>query len=406
MTLTLRRLIAACIVASAVLLVCRPAAAFSVLAHEAMVDALWADSIAPLMRDRFPRATTEQITAARAYAYGGSVIQDLGYFPFGSKLFSNLLHYVRSGDFVETLVREARDPNEYAFALGALAHYASDNVGHPRGVNRVVPIVYPKLRAQFGSEVLYAHSPARHIMVEFAFDVLQVGRGTYTPQAYRDFIGFEVAKPLLARAFQATYALELDDLFLDTDLAIGSYRRAVSTTIPEVTRLAWEDKQDKDGVFTFTEPEYRKAFGTTYKKPGLLSRMLFALVKILPKVGPFRPLAFEPLTPETARLMDASFAAARDHYATLLQSMRAVANTDLDTGKPPARGHNPLAEETYADLVDKLAKNRFAGVSDALRSALTRHYAAPITGQVLGRKERKQEEKARRQLDAMARPGR
>ena len=366
-----------------------------------MVDALWADTIVPLMRVRFPAATKEQLAAARAFAYGGSVIQDLGYFPFGSKRFSNLVHYVRSGDFVEALVREARDPDEYAFALGALAHYASDNVGHPRGVNRVVPLVYPKVRAEFGNEVLYAHAPARHIMVEFAFDVAQIGRGTYTPQAYRDFIGFEVSKPLLARAFQETYALELGDLFMDTDLAIGSYRRAVSTTIPEMTRLAWQDKQENDRVFTLTEQEYRKAYGTTYKKPGILSRFLFALVKILPKVGPFRPLAFEPLTPETARVMEASFAAARDHYASLLRSMRSVVNTDLDTGKPPARGHNPLAEETYAELVDALSKKRFAGVSDALRTDLTRHYAAPLAGRILSRKERKREEKARRQLEAM-----
>ena len=68
------------------------------------------------------------------------------------------MHYVRSGDFVEALVREARDVNEYAFALGALAHYTSDTVGHPIAVNRAVPIMYPKLLAMHGPEVL---SPTR-----------------------------------------------------------------------------------------------------------------------------------------------------------------------------------------------------------------------------------------------------
>ena len=388
-----------------------------------MVDALWGSTITPLMRERFPGITADRITAARAYAYGGSVIQDLGYYPFGNKLFTNLVHYVRSGDFVAALVRGAQDPNEYAFALGALAHYASDNAGHSLGVNRAVPIVYPKLRAKFGDEVLFADSPARHVMVEFAFDVLQVGAGTYTSEAYRDFIGFEVAKPLLARAFRETYALELDDLFFSEDLAIGSYRRAVSTTIPEITRLAWEDKQDEirkrtpdidrgKFVFALTKQDYEKAYGTTYKKPGILSRIVFALVKILPKVGPFRPLAFEPLSPEAIRLMEASFASARERYRTLLTSMDrsasarglpTVANTDLDTGKPSLRAHNPLVEETYADLLDKLSKKQFAGVSRALRTDLTRHYDAPISGRVLSRKDRKRQEKARRQLEAMTR---
>src|SRR5438045_291954 len=127
----------------------RTAAAYSVLAHEATVDALWDRGIRPLLQQRFPRATRDEIVAARAYAYGGSVIQDLGYYPFGSHFFSNLVHYVRSGEFVEALVREARDPNEYAFALGALAHYAADNAGHPEAVNLAVPLMYPKLRAKF-----------------------------------------------------------------------------------------------------------------------------------------------------------------------------------------------------------------------------------------------------------------
>jgi hypothetical protein len=399
---------------------CRPAVAYSVLTHEALVDALWANSITPLLRERFPQITTGEIAAARAYAYGGSVIQDLGYYPFGSKLFTNLTHYVRSGDFVEALLHGARTPDEYAFALGALAHYASDNTGHPLGVNRAVPLTYPKLRAKFGDSVLYVDSPARHIMVEFAFDVTQVGAGSYTAQAYKDFIGFEVAKPLLERAFRETYGLDLDDLFLNEDLAIGTYRRAVSTIIPEMTRLAWKDKQDeirarlpdvdaKRFTFSFTRAEYEKVYGTRYKRPGFLSRVVFALLKLLPKIGPFRPLAFKPLTVDAARLMDGSFAAARDRYHALLSDIdrrreaasgkTAVANTDFDTGKPPARTYNPLVEETYAQLVDKLAKKRFEGAPSTLRDDLIRHYGTPIAGRVpLTRKEREQDEKARRQL--------
>src|SRR4029077_16654623 len=130
-----------------------PARAYSVLAHESNVDALWDTAIRPLLRHRFPRATPDELTAARAYAYGGSVIQDLGYYPFGNHFFSNLTHYVKSGDFVEAMIREARDVNEFAFALGALAHYTADNTGHPEAVNRAVPLMFPKLHEKYGQRV-------------------------------------------------------------------------------------------------------------------------------------------------------------------------------------------------------------------------------------------------------------
>src|ERR1700743_121964 len=97
-------------------------AGYSVLAHEAIIDAAWKDGIVPLLLSRFPYATPEELLEAHSYAYGGAIIQDLGYYPFGSKFFSDLTHYVRSGDFVLALLRDAQDLNEYAFALGAAAH--------------------------------------------------------------------------------------------------------------------------------------------------------------------------------------------------------------------------------------------------------------------------------------------
>jgi hypothetical protein len=338
----------------------RPGAAYSVLGHEGMVDALWDREIVPLLRDRFTGLTVAQLSEARAYAYGGSLIQDLGYYPFGSHLLTNLTHYVRSGDFVECLIRTAATPNEYAFALGALAHYTSDNAGHPLAVNRVVPMMYPKVRAKVGPEALYADSPARHVMVEFAFDVLQVARGAYVDQAYRDRIGFEVAKPLLDRALHETYALSLEDLLLNVELAIGTYRRAVGTTIPELTRIAWRERRE----------EIEK------RTPGVLAFVL----KILPKVGPLRPLAFEPLTPDADRLFGQSVTAARIRYRTALEAIRdrrlRLTNTDFDTGRPPVPGENRLTDETHADLLHKLAGRKFADVSPQLRAHLRSFFDA------------------------------
>ena len=180
-----------------------PAAySYSVLTHEAIIDSTWDSAIRPLLLKRFPAATADELTQAHAYAYGGCIIQDLGYYPFGSKFFSDLTHYVRSGDFILNLIRDSQDLNEYAFALGALSHYAADNNGHPMAVNRAVPLFYPKLGLKFGKLVTYADDPFSHAKTEFAFDVFQAAKGRYASAAYKSFIGFEVAKPLLERAFR------------------------------------------------------------------------------------------------------------------------------------------------------------------------------------------------------------
>src|SRR5271154_5924604 len=216
--------------------------AYSILTHEEIVDLLWSDEIRPLLLDRYPGLSEDQIKDAHAYAYGGAVIQDLGFYPFGSTEFSNLVHYVRSGDFVRELLLESQDANEYAFALGALSHYASDIAGHP-AVNQSVAIAYPKLRAKFGQSVRYAQDKTAHLKTEFGFDTLQVAKNRYASQQYHDFIGFQVSKPLLERVFPVVYGVELKDVLTHEDLAVSSYRFAVSRLIPQMTQVALETHQ-------------------------------------------------------------------------------------------------------------------------------------------------------------------
>ena len=327
-----------CLFVAALLLVPRPVTAYSVLAHEAMVDSAWDDVIAPMLRARFRGADAATITNARAFAYGGSVIQDLGYYPFGSHFFTNLVHYTRSGDFVEAMIRGARDVNEYAFALGALAHYTSDTTGHPLAVNRAVPLVYPKLRARFGDEVTYAEDPRRHLMLEFAFDVVQVANGAFLPEKYHDLVGFEVATDLLGRAFHETYGLEMKDVFFSEDLAIGSFRYAVGTLIPQVTRVAWEKKRShieklrpsvqlSAFVYTYTRTQYEKEFGKGYKRPGIFARLLVFIVRVLPKIGPLSALAFRTPTPEAEQLFGESFEAGREPYRARLEAVARIAES-------------------------------------------------------------------------------
>src|SRR3981189_2868696 len=211
--------------------------AYSVLTHEQIVDLLWTDELRPLLLKRFPALTEDQLKEAHGYAYGGAVIQDLGYYPFGSVEFSNLVHYVRSGDYVRELILQSQDANEYAFALGALSHYASDIAGHP-AVNQAVAIQYPKLRAKFGKSVRYSEDKVAHLKTEFGFDTVQVAKNRYASEQYHDFIGFQVSKSLLERAFPVVYGIELKDVLTHEGLAVGSYRFAVSRLIPRMTQVA------------------------------------------------------------------------------------------------------------------------------------------------------------------------
>jgi Zinc dependent phospholipase C len=408
----LERLVAILVVAGAVAAAPRPADAYSVLSHEANIDALWDTGIRPLLVRRYPRATADDLRHARAFAYGGSVIQDLGYYPFGSRFFSNVAHYVRTGDFVETLMREAHDVNEYAFALGALAHYAADNVGHPEGVNRAVGLMYPKLRARYGASVTYADSPSTHVVVEFSFDVVQAAVGAYASDSYQSFIGFQVAKPVLERAFAATYGLEMKDVFVNEDLAIGTYRHAVGQTIPAITRIAWRDKRaeieklrpgvGRDAVvFNLSRKEYDTLYREPYQKPGLLARVLGLLYKLVPKVGPLRALQFKAPTKEAEALFLESVKDTRERYRLSLEAAGRgrldLANTDFDTGKPAVRGEYGLADDTYAELLHRLARRRPASVPADLRAHIAAFFAA-APPRTAGRKARKRLEEIRQDL--------
>ncbi len=387
----------------------RSASAYSVLSHEAVVDALWQTSIRSLILKRFPGATPDQLHEAHAYVYGGCIIQDMGYYPFGNGFFSDLTHYVRSGDFIASLLRQSQDINEYAFALGALAHYSADNLGHPMAVNLSVPILYPKLSAKYGNVVTYEDDPKKHIMVEFGFDVVQVAAGVYAPNDYHDFIGFKVSKPLLERAFSETYGLELHDVLLFEDLALGTYRYAAGKMIPHLTAAAWQLKRDeieklipgitrRRFIYRFSRREYEKEYGKQYRgrrvtgeiegyehrvvkaahTPGIGAKVLAVVFTIIPRVGPLRPLGFKPATLQTEHMFLDSLKAVSSNYRRLLDQVGTgtldLPDSDFDTGKPSHAGEYSLADRTYADLLAQLRKEQYKNLTPELRANILAFY--------------------------------
>lgn len=365
-------------------------AAYSVLTHEEIVDLLWTDEIRPLLLKRYPGLSEDQLKEAHAYAYGGAVIQDLGYYPFGSKDFSNLVHYARSGDFVRELLLESQDANEYAFALGALAHYASDISGHRMAVNQAVAIEYPKLRAKFGKSVTFAEDKTAHLKIEFGFDMIQVSKNRYASQQYHDFIGFQVSKPLLERVFPVVYGLELKDVLAHEDLAIGSYRFSVSRLIPEMTQVALQthkkdlmrerpDFAKKKFLYRLSRSDYEKEWGKDYRKPGFGTRVLSTLLRFMPKIGPFKGLGFKNPTPQTEDLYFKSINTTVDQYRAFLEEVRTdslvLPNYDLDRGQPTKAAEYSLTDDTYAKLLAQLSARKFDRTSPELRDNILQFYS-------------------------------
>jgi hypothetical protein len=369
--------------------------AYSVLTHEEIVDLVWTDEIRPLLLKRYPGLSEDQIREAHAYAYGGAVIQDLGYYPFGNKEFSNLVHYVRSGDFVYELLLESQDVNEYAFALGALSHYASDIAGHP-AVNQAVAIEYPKLRAKFGKSVRYDQDKTAHLKTEFGFDTVQVAKNRYASQQYHDFIGFQVSKSLLERVFPQVYGLELNDVLTHKDMAVGSYRFAVGRLIPQMTEVALQTHKKelmhetpnfakRKFLYRLSRSDYEKQWGKDYVKPGFGTRVLSTLLRYMPKVGPFKGLAFNNPTPQTEDLYIKSINTTVDRYRAFLVQVRTdslvLPNCDLDSGNKTNAAEYPLADETYATLLAQFSERKFDVTSPDLRENILSFYSdlsAPI----------------------------
>jgi Zinc dependent phospholipase C len=374
------------------MLLCSSASlAYSVLTHEEIVDLVWTDGIRPLLLKRFPGLTEEQLKEAHGYAYGGAVIQDLGYYPFGSVEFSNLVHYVRSGDFVRELLSQSKDVNEYAFALGALAHYASDIAGHP-AVNEAVAMQYPKLRAKYGNSVRYAEDHTAHLKTEFGFDMVQVAKNRYASQQYHDFIGFQVSKPLLERTFPIVYGVELKDVLTHEDLAVGSYRFAVSRMIPEMTQIALRthkkeimkerpDFAKEKFLYRLSRADYEKEWGKDYTKPSFGTRFWAAILKYMPKIGPFKALAFNNPTTQTEDMYFKSINKTVDEYRHYLQQVGAgtleLGNYDFDTGNPTKAAEYALTDESYAKLLGRLTERKFVGTSPELRDNILNFYSDP-----------------------------
>jgi len=356
--------------------------AYSILTHEALIDVNWEKVLLPLLKQKYPGSTADQLKEAHAYAYGGAVAPDMGYFPRGSKLFTNLVHYVRSGDFVMALLQDAENLDEYAFALGVLCHYQADKYGHSIGINPGVPMTYPKVEKKFGEIVTYGEDPIAHVRMEFSFDVLQTARGNYANENYHDFIGFKIARPLLEKSFLKTYGINVNDLFGNLSRTIGTFRWIVKDLFPNITRWAWASKKGdiskltpgatgRKFIYTMHRKKYYSDFVSKDERPPSFANIWSLFIRIAPKIGPLRVLKFKAPGAEAEKLFIQSFDTTLAHYTFYITQLRSgpivLNNIDFDTGLSTAPGEYKLADKTYTALLGKLSDRQFETVTPAIQ---------------------------------------
>ena len=410
----------------------RPVHGYSLLTHEQLIDLTWNESIVPLLKSRYPTLTPEQIEHARAYAYGGCVIQDIGYYPFGDTFFSNLTHYVRSGDFVVNLFRNAGNADELAFAVGALSHYIGDTIGHPDATNLAVPVEFPKLGRRYGKEVNYAEGEHQHVQTEFAFDINEIAHHRFAPVHYLRHVGLEVPTRQLALAFYQTYGLSEDfSVHRGRRINVGAYRFAVRRFIPRIAYAVTVLHRNHEPADTagpeierlkseLTSVAQQNSWDVYRKKAGIGTYTLAGLLFILPKIGPLKLVAIKGpnamteeqyvhsvllstdslnralrrFTPPPPTRPSAALAAAADTHSEPAPSAplpvkpgsaqiplensdprHPLQNRDLDTGRPVKPAGYRLTDLTYADLLHRLVQQPIAGIPPGIKTDILEYYA-------------------------------
>ena len=370
--------------------------AYSVLTHEQLIDLSWNTSIRPLLMARFPGTSEQALDRAHAFAYGGCVIQDLGYYPFGNEFFSDLTHYVRSGDFIGSLLRNARTADEYAFALGALSHYLGDNIGHRYAINLATAIGFPKLAKKFGPVVTYGENHHAHVRTEFAFDVEQLSKHRLAPASYLRHIGLQVSHLLLERAFLETYGLPLNEMLgMGRRPSFKTYRWSVRSFLPRISYAETVLHRDEFLEDTEGEPlkvylqrlekaDFQKVWSQYRGKPGFRTYTIALLIRILPKIGPLSNAAICIPDKRTEDLYIRSVNRTAEAFDRILSQLRKqdleaalLPNRDLDTGEMTRRGKYALTDETYAKLLKNLSKRPENGIPESLREDILGYYAEP-----------------------------
>jgi hypothetical protein len=135
----------------------------------------------------------------------------------------------------------------------------------------------------------------------------------------------------------------------------------------------------KKFLYRLSRADYERNWGRTYTRPSIGSRILAALFRYIPKIGPLKGMGFNNPTPQTEDLYIKSIDATTDQYRALLEKVRVgklvLPNRDLDSGEITKAAEYSLADDSYAALLAELSAKQFNLTSPQLRTNILDFYS-------------------------------
>ena len=378
------RLAAFLIASSLLLIVPADGRAFSVTAHQGVVDQAWGLTLVPLIRQRFPNATDRELTEAHAYARGGSISPILVLSARESFVFrpAALRSHRR---FRQPSVNWGQLSGRICVRLGMLGHYEAPAGIRKRPIFRCPSSIPSSSRNTATPSPMRTHPRAPTNSIRCA-----AGRSSQrNTDLFEHSIDFKVPRDALERAFAETYGLQLNDLFDNYDIAIYTYRWGFRTIINEGTGIAWalyrkdiESNEpgvtSKEFVREISRGDFERQFGKAFLEPGYLPRFVGFLGTLVPDVGPLKRLPFKPLPDSVQKLYFRAYRHASERYvhevAAICANKAWLENINLDTGRADKSGEYAPADEAWVDLLELHDKSHFANVRDDLASDFRAHF--------------------------------
>ena len=152
---------------------------------------------------------------------------------------------------------------------------------------------------------------------------------------------------------------------------------ALATHKPEIGR-EYPDAAKKEFLYHLSRADYEREFSSRYRHPGIFARILGFFIKLVP-FGPAKILGYRNPTPLTEDYYFRSMDRVLAQYHRLIEQANAAnrdfPNLNLDTGYPTRKGEYALADQTYADLVQRLARDHFVHLTPAVQRNILAYFA-------------------------------
>jgi hypothetical protein len=156
-----------------------------------------------------------------------------------------------------------------------------------------------------------------------------------------------------------------------TQVALRTHKKDLMSETPNFAKRKF--------LYRLSRSDYERQWGKDYVKPGVGTRILSTLLRYMPKIGPFKTLAFNTPTPQTEDLYITSINMTFDQYRAFLEEVRTdtlvLPNCDLDSGQATKAAEYSVTDDSYAKLLARLSERKFNQTSREPRDNILEFYS-------------------------------